>query len=128
MKITSLISWLLIVCLPISAWSHSAALPDDNAAKVKLAVQKRGTGEHSRVTVTLRDKTEVKGYVSEISAESFLVTDKKSGRVTTVAYQDVLKVRKQGMSTGAKIAIGAGIAGVIVLVSIASIIASNEGY
>ena len=137
MRLKPISSLCLIVCLSLSAWAQSQAgdpvvatksapLESELSAKTKNEVQKRGAGE--RVKVTLRNKTEVKGYISQIDAESFQVTEKKSGRVTTVAYQDVLKVRKQGMSTGAKIAIAAGVAGVVVLVSIAATIASNEGY
>ena len=127
MKITSLISWCLIVCLPISAWSQSADLPDEHAAKVRLSVQKRGTGEHSRVKVMLRNKTEVKGYISQIGPDSFQITDNKSGRVTPIAYQDVEKVRKSGLSTGAKIAIAVGVGlGVAVAASLGSLAASGE--
>jgi len=127
MKLTSLISWCLIVSIPISAWSQSAVLPEDYAAKVKVAVQKRGVGEGSRVKVTLRDKTEVKGYISQIDADSFQVTDKKSGKVTTLAYQEVARVRRQGMSTAAKIAIGAGVvAGTALGIGLLSLAASGE--
>ena len=110
MKLTSLISWCLIVCIPVSGWSQSAVLPDDDVAKIKLEVQKRGTGERARVKVALRDKAEVKGYISQIGPDSFRVSDKKTGRVVTLAYQEVDRVQKQGLSTGAKVAIGAAVA------------------
>jgi hypothetical protein len=117
-KLTPLICWCLIVCIPILAWPQSqAAQPaETQSAKVKNEVQKRG--EQARVKVTLRDKTEVKGHISQIGADSFQVTDKKSGRVTTIAYQDVDRIRKQGLSTAAKIAIAAGVgaAAIIILV------------
>jgi hypothetical protein len=103
-------------------------LPEDHAVKVKLAVQERGAGKHSQIKVTLRDKTEVKGYISQIGPDSFQLTNNKTRKATWIEYRDVEKVRKPGLSTGAKIAIAAGVAGVVVLVSIASTIASNEGY
>src|SRR5215470_17163589 len=109
MKLASLISWCLIVCIPVSAWSQSAVLPEDHAAKVRIELQKRGVGEHSRVKVMLKDKTEVKGYVSQIGSDSFQIIDKKSRRVTTLAYQEVDRVQKQRLSTGAKVAIGAAV-------------------
>jgi hypothetical protein len=102
-------------------------LPEDHAAKVKRAVQERGTGEHSTVKVTLRDKTKVKGYISQIGPDSFQVTDNKSGRVTPIAYQEVEKVRKSGLSTGAKIGIALGVGlGVAVAASLGSLAASGE--
>ena len=127
MKWTRFMCCCLVVSLTVSAWSQSAVLPEDQTAKVKLAVQERGTREHSRVKVTLRDKTEVKGYISQIGPDSFQVTDNKSGRVTPIAYQEVEKVRKSGLSTGAKIAIALGVgAGVAVAASLASLAASGE--
>jgi indole-3-glycerol phosphate synthase len=51
----------------------------------------------------------VKGYISQIDTDTFQVTGKKSGRVATIAYQDVAKIRGGGMSTVAKIAITAGV-------------------
>ena len=122
MRFRSFVSLCLTICLSLSVWSQSQAAPPTlavgeqrlkgkQAAKAKNEVQKRGTGERSKVKVTLRDRTEVKGYISQIDADSFQVTDKESSRVTTIAYDDALKVRKNGLSTSAKIAIGAGAVG-----------------
>src|SRR5947209_14889125 len=86
------------------------------AAKVKTEVQKRGTGEKSRVKLRLRNKAEVKGYISKIEDASFDVTDKKTGRATTIPYAEVEKVQGSGLSKGAKIGIIAGAAVVIVAV------------
>ena len=111
-----------MVCLFFPVWSQSQAAPStpaqdaqrlkgEQATKAKNEVQKRGVGEKSKVKMILRDRTEVKGYISQIDADSFQVTDKKSGRVTTIAYDDAVKVRKNGLSTAAKVAIGAGAVG-----------------
>ena len=89
------------------------------AAKVKTEVQKRGIGEKSRVKVRLRNKAEVKGYISKIEDASFDVIDKKTGRATTIPYAEVEKVQGSGLSKGAKIGIIAGAAVVIVAVVIA---------
>ncbi len=89
------------------------------AAKVKTGVQKRGIGEKSRVKVRLRNKAEVKGYISKIEDASFDVTDKNTGRATTIPYADVKKVQGAGLSKGAKIGIIVGAAVVIVAVVIA---------
>jgi len=86
-----------------------------NAAKVKAEVQKRGIGKQSRLKVTLRDQTEVKGYVSQIGDASFQITNPKTQDVTTIAYADVKKVRRPGLSRSVGIAIGIGIAVLILL-------------
>ena len=117
---------VLVMGFPLSMWSQSQAasppeaqkrlLEGEPAAKAKVEVQKRGAGESSRVRVTLRNQSEVKGYISQIDAETFQVTDKKSGRVTTVAYQDVTRVRGGGMSSGAKIGIVAAIGAAVIVI------------
>ena len=86
---------------------------------IREEVEKRGVGEHSRVTVTLRDGSQVKGFIRQIDATSFQVTDPKSGRTSTIAYDTVEHVKSGGMSRGVKTAIWAavagGMAGVVIL-------------
>ena len=128
MRIMRLICWCLIVIVPLSAWPQSqsgqpAAVDDhkeklsqeDGASKVKTQVQERGTGEKSTVKITLRDKTEVKGYISKIEADSFQVTDKKTGKVSTVTYDAVDRVRGGGLSRGTKIAIWVGVGAAVAI-------------
>jgi len=86
-----------------------------NATKVKAEVQKRGIGKQSRLKVTLRDQTELKGYVSQIGDASFQITNPKTQDVTTLAYADVKKVRRPGLSRSVGIAIGIGVALLIAL-------------
>ena len=69
----------------------------------------------------------VKGYISQTGPESFRVTDKKSGKVTTISCEDAARVQKSGLSTGAKIGIGVGIVGgVLVAIALGSLAASGE--
>jgi hypothetical protein len=78
--------------------------------KVKVSVQKLGTGEAARVKVQLRDKTMLEGYISTADDEGFTVTNSKTGMAIEVAYPQVKSVKGNNLSTGAKIAIGVGIA------------------
>jgi phage tail sheath gpL-like len=86
------------------------ALQRDAAAeKVKAAVAKRGTGPKAKVTVKLKDKTKLKGYISNAGGDSFTLSETKTGQARTFAYSDVAEVKKQGgMSLAAKIGIGVG--------------------
>ena len=90
------------------------------AEKIKAEVERRGTGEKSRVKVRLRDKTELKGYISQIDASSFQVTEEKTGKVMTLGYADVEKVGGRGMSRNTKtvIFIGVGIAAAGIILGI----------
>ena len=96
------------------------------AGKVKAAVLKLGTGEAARVRVKLRDKTTLEGYVSSAGADSFSVADAKTGAVTTVPYPQVKGVQGNNLSTGAKIAIGAGIAAAVVLLILWKVVVDDD--
>ena len=86
-----------------------------HAAKVKAAIAKLGVGERARVEVKLRDKTKLRGYISEAGEESFVLFDPTTAKSTTVAYPQVKGVLGNNLSTGAKIAIGLGIAACVLI-------------
>jgi hypothetical protein len=90
------------------------------AEKIKAEVERRGAGEKSRVKLRMRDKTEVKGHISRIDASSFQVTEDKTGRVVTIAYNEVEKVGGRGMARNTKIVIftGVGIAAAGIILGI----------
>lgn len=91
---------------------HDASANQNDAAsdKVKANVAKRGTGPKAKVTVKLKDRTKLKGYISNASGDSFTLSDSKTGQTRTLAYNDVAEVKKQGgLSLAAKIGIGVGI-------------------
>jgi hypothetical protein len=121
---------LLVLVLVFNSAARTQATPTEQAsqaAKVKAMVQKRGIGERSRVKVRLRDKAEVKGYISKIEEASFDVTDKSSGQVTTAPYADVESVQGVGLSKSAKIGIIVGLGVAIVVVVFAAEFKAN-GY
>jgi hypothetical protein len=86
------------------------------AEKIKANVLKLGTGESTRVKVKLRDQTKLEGYISDVSAETFTVTNRKTGMAATVAYPQVKSIQGNNLSTGAKIAIGVGVAAAIIFI------------
>ena len=79
------------------------------AEKVKEGISKLGTGVEARVEVKLRNKTKLKGYVSEASEDSFVIVDEKTGTTSTVNYAQVKQVKGKNLSTAAEIAIGVGV-------------------
>ena len=86
------------------------------AERIKANVLKLGTGEATRVRVKLRDQSKLEGYISDAGEESFTVVNKKTGVATTVGYPQVKSVQGNNLSTGAKIAIGVGIAATILFI------------
>jgi hypothetical protein len=88
------------------------------AAKVRDGISKLGTGKEARIEVKLRDKTKLKGYVSEANDDSFVIVDEKTGATSTVTYPQVKQVKGNNMCTAAEIALGVG----IILVPIALVL------
>jgi len=79
--------------------------PVPQAEKIKMKVAKMGTGEKAKAKIKLRSGEKLKGYISSAGENDFVLTDKKSGKTTTIAYADVDEVGKPGLSKGTKIAL-----------------------
>jgi hypothetical protein len=91
------------------------------AARVKAEVTKRGVGNQSYVRVRLHDGTELKGYISKVDDSSFELADLKSGKLTTISYEEVSKVKRQGLSKPVKILIVGGlVAGAMIVLGVAA--------
>jgi hypothetical protein len=106
--------------LSASAFANTKAEKEAKfAAKVKSEIVKLGTGTDARIEVKLRDKTKLKGYVSQINENSFVVIEDKTGTATEVPYPNAKQVKGNNLSTGVKIAIGVAIViAVVVLIQV----------
>lgn len=108
----------ILICVLCGAFNSVIAQTSD-VAKIKAQVAARGVGKD--LSVTMKNGAKTKGSITQIQDSSFDITEKGSKRVTTIAYQDVQKVSKPGLSTGAKAAIfiGVGVAVTAVIFGIA---------
>ena len=115
-----LIVFVFNLSLCSAAFAETKAEKEANfAEKVKTEIAKLGTGTEAKIQVKLKDGTKLKGYVSQINEDSFVVTDEKTGTSTEVPYPQANQVKGNNLSTGVKIAIGVGITiGVIVLLAL----------
>ncbi len=86
------------------------------AEKVRAQVAKLGTGKRSRAEVILKDERKLKGYVGEISEDSFTLVDPKRGSVTNVAYDQVSRFKSRNHGGRDLALVLGGTAGVIILV------------
>ena len=122
MKHSTLLLVAVLVLNSVAVPQTTQTQEASQSAKVKAEVQRRGIGKKSRVKVRLRNKEEVKGYISKIEGASFEVTDKNTGRATTIPYTDVEKVTGSGLSKGAKIgiivAVAVGVVAAVLAVSV----------
>jgi len=118
-------SWVLaVVFLVVPVTRVAAQRPQMTADQAKVEVAKLGLGEKARATITLKNGTKIKGYVSRADETDFVVRDRKTDTPTTVNYSDVVKVQKNsGHSTARNLAIGIGIGAgallAIILITIA---------
>jgi hypothetical protein len=116
-KLTTLLLVALLMNLAGVRLASGASKEEKQARfteKVKTSVLRLGTGETTRVRVKLRDRAKLEGYISNAGEEGFTVTNAKTGVATTVAYPQVKSVQGHNLSTGAKIAIGVGIAAAVI--------------
>ena len=84
--------------------------------KIRSSVQTIGVGGNARVDVKLRDNTQLKGYISDASQDSFTVVDNMTGSRNTVLYADASSVKKtsRGVSTKTWLIVGAAAIGAVV--------------
>lgn len=79
----------------------------EQASKIKSEVMRLGL--QARVKIKLKNNAKFEGFVSRIESEHFVVTNGKNKEEKTIAYREVKKVKKNNLSTAAKIGIGAAI-------------------
>jgi len=83
--------------------------------RVKAGIASLGTGTDARVEVRLQDKTKLKGYLSEVTEEHFVVADARTGLATRVLYPQVKQVKGHNLWSGQRIAIGVALAAAILI-------------
>ena len=103
---------LMLAVLLMGIAAHAGTKEEKDAQfaeKVKQGISKLGTGVDARIEVKLRDKTRLKGYVSEAGEDSFVIVDAKTGAPSRVTYPQVKQVKGNNLSRAAEIAIGVGV-------------------
>lgn len=118
-KLFSLLLILLLVHTTSYLSVASAKSPSEEEArladKVKSGIARLGVGTDARIKLKLRDGRKIEGYISQISDESFVVTNARTNASTTVLYPQVKQVKGNNLSSGVKFAIGAAVVVVILL-------------
>ena len=115
----TLILLVQIICVgPI--YAQSVKTKDDaSIQKVKREISKLNTNGKNIARVKLHNGTKLKGYISQASEDSFVITDKQ-GQKNTVAYMDVREVKKgSGLSRTSKVLIVSGVAAAVLITIVA---------
>jgi hypothetical protein len=119
----------LLTCLLIFLLSPVAALaktvtPQDARAKIARI----GTGDKARVKVKLKDGAKIEGYVVESRTDDFVVRNKATKSLNTVAYNDIETLDAKRKGNGKTIAILAGVgAGVVAAILIGRAVGCDGG-
>jgi hypothetical protein len=115
------------VALQSNGFALDAPTTQDSrqVGNIKTQVQKYGT-EKKRVRLTLRTGRELKGHISRSDDSSFDFTE-RNGNISKLSYEDVAGVHREGLGTGAKIAIGVACA-VAVAAAVVAIGLKRAGY
>ncbi len=111
-KYLALILTILVINLSLGATVFAGDKADKDALfaeKVKNEIAKLGTGTDARVEVKLRNKTKLKGYISQANENSFVVVEDATKTPTEVSYQNTKQAKGSNLPLGVKIAIGAAV-------------------
>ena len=122
-----LLSLLLLHTISQSAMAASPNLEQGfRAAEVKQEIVKRGTGKKAGVKIKLDNNSELKGYISQVGADSFVLLQEPNGVATTLAYSEIAEVKGKGLSKAAKIGIGVGAAALGAAAAIALSVSNSD--
>jgi sRNA-binding regulator protein Hfq len=117
--LTTLFLALAIALAPFGPVVRGQQAHVSETTKLKAEVEKRLSKKEARVKVKLRNGSQVKGRITQSSANGFTLTDEKTGSHSDLAYADVLAVEGRGMSKKKKILIATGIGVGLVIVVVA---------
>jgi hypothetical protein len=93
-----------------SIYAGTKEAKDTQLEKIRAGIYKLGVGKDARIEVKLRDKTALKGYISQVSEDSFTVTDLETEASSVVTYPNVTQVKGHNLTTRTKVIIGVAIA------------------
>jgi hypothetical protein len=106
----------LLVLLPV--WASAQTPREMSLEKVKREIAILGIGEKAGATITLKDRSKIRGYISAAGLEDFVIRERATGNSNTVRYLDVMRIERTRTHSLAKgVAIGA-VAGAGAMVAI----------
>ncbi len=75
-------------------------------AKLKTQIENQGTGESSKIRLTLKDGTKIAGHISEINDSGIIVVTEKLGASVPISYAQIKKAKGNNWSANQAIWIG----------------------
>jgi hypothetical protein len=107
---------LLLSTLMLQVPARVYAQTNQDAEKIKADVTALGAG--ARVSVKLRDKKKLVGYIDYVGKDDFNMSDAGKNTSQKIAYADVVQIEKKekGVSRGLKI--GLAVIGVLMVMGL----------
>ena len=96
------------ILMPILAFAQGDRISE--AEQIRVRANSYLFSGRAKVSVELKDGRSYKGRIVAVKEEHFILTDPNAGRDVQIRYDSVSKLRKRGMSRGAKTAIWVGVA------------------
>ncbi len=88
--------------------TSNVAPPSKQALKIADAVSKLDTGDNSVVALRLQNKTVIKGTLTEVGPDAFVVTDNETGDQHRVPYGVVAQLHGYSLVNGKQVHVGGG--------------------
>src|SRR5262245_2656794 len=109
-----ILSFVLAVSLSgfasIPAYGNPKETPElEHIEKVRAGITKIGVGKDAQVSLKLRNKMELTGYISETGKDSFVIINPRSSEARTVSYAEVAQLKGHNLTTKAKVAVWVGV-------------------
>lgn len=112
----------LILCPVPRAALAQQQLTDPSVVKIKTDIARRLRDQKTNVTVRLRNGSELKGRLTQAAENMFTLKEKRTGAPRDISYADVIKMKGQALSKGAKFGILTGIiAGAVIIGALISL-------
>jgi len=105
---------VMVTALSFSFTTNAQTTAAD-VQQTRAKVQTLAVNRDKKVEVKLKDTTKVKGYITAVDQDSFAVSNTATGSGETIAYTDVVDIKKSGggFSTKSWLIIGGVAAGVV---------------
>src|SRR4030095_12789826 len=113
MKVKSLALAFMLVLTPLAQTARAQPQTNpDQSAKIKTEVAKRIANKKNHVNIELRNGDKLKGRIEQADDSRFTIRQDNTGDKIELSYNDVLKVKGQGLGKGAKIGLAVAVAAV----------------
>ena len=99
---------VVLTLMPVLAIAQGNRISE--AEKIRARANTYHSAGKANISVELKDGRSYKGRIAAVEEEHFILTDPNAGRDVQIRYDSVSKLRKRGMSRGAKTAIWVGVA------------------